>query len=270
MPTRGHAATATRGPNSAQVGSLRVGKRSPDPAGPCTTGATARPWGAAGTRLRSPPAVFVLRVPETPSPTTTPAVPLTLASTAMGTECPAGELSSGTCAGSTLGLSPAVVAAAAAAAARAQPTPLAPGAAETEAGEARASRAAAAVPIATGAGPRRGGGAEAAQGAAQGCDPAAASRSPHPCPTERRQSGPHPSHSHKLPRYCHPDLSPAPPFSKTDPSPILRLRDSQCPPNIAHVGAQAPQGLGTPTLKRPSPCHKILPSFFLCTRPVES
>lgn len=224
-------------------------KRSPDPAGPCTTGATARPWSAAGAGPRSPPAAFVLGVRGTPSPTTTPAVPLTLASTAMGTECPAAKLSSGTCAGSALGLSPAVVAAAAAAAAaaRAQPNPLAPGAAETEAGEARASRAAAAVPIATGAGPRQG--AEAAQGAAQGCDPAPGSRSPHPCPTERRQSGPHPSQSHKLPRYRHPDLSSCTPILQDRPLTQTPFEGFSMPPNIAHMGAQAPQGLGTPTLR---------------------
>lgn len=171
----------------------------------------------------------------TPSPTTTPAVPLTLASTAMGTECPAAKLSSGTCSGSALGLSPPVVAAAAAAAARAQPTPLAPGAAETEAGEARASRAAAAVPIVTGAGPRRGG---RGGGGGRRLRRERRKAATPPRPPDHRTPAPR-SVGNRDPILPTPTSSPdtviltlasAPPFSKTDPSPRLRLRDSECSP----------------------------------------
>lgn len=97
---------------------------------------------------------------------TTPVFPLTLTSTAMGTERLAAVLSSKTRADSVLYLSQAMVTAVAVGT---QPTPPAPEAADTEAGKARVSLAAAAVSIATGA--------EAAQGAAHGSDPAPASGS---------------------------------------------------------------------------------------------
>lgn len=118
---------------------------------------------------------------------TTPAFPLTLA-----------VLSSGTSADSALGFSQAVVTAVAVGT---QPTPPAPEAAETEAGEAgeaRVSLAAAAVSIATGA--------EAAQGAAHGSDPAPASGSLlRPSPAAGIQD-PHP---YKYPRCSAQILAPA-------------------------------------------------------------
>lgn len=147
-----------------------MGRGSPGPAGPRTTGANAQPGRRGETLSPAPLPLFPASrgpLPHHPRP----AAPLTLASTGTGTERPAAALSSGTRAGSALGLSPAE---AAAAAAPAQPTPPAPGAPETEAGEPRASRAAAAVPMATGGGAAAGGGGCAGSGA-RARDPAPAS-----------------------------------------------------------------------------------------------
>lgn len=126
---------------------------------------------------------------------TTPAVPLTLASTAVGTERLAAVFSSGTRADSALGLFQAVVTAVAVGT---QPTPPAPEAAETEAGEALVSLAPLLVSIATGA--------EAAQGPAHGSDPAQASGSLLRPSSAASIQDPHP---YKYPRCSAQILAPA-------------------------------------------------------------
>lgn len=133
-----------------------MGRGSPDPAGPRTTGANAQPGGAAGRSPVPRPSPFVLGVPGTPPPPPPPRGAPHPGLDRDGDRAPSGCALFRDPAGSALGLSSAA-AAVAAAAPRAQPTPPAPGAPETEAGEPRASRAAAAVPMATGGGAAAGG-----------------------------------------------------------------------------------------------------------------